>query len=298
MMIPTSEFLDQTPSFINAALDVGLPTSNDGGGNTEELLKSVAIALTLGGGLIPATVSANRQMFQALSGRKGYTNDDEEIQEDDPNNTFDPTAGKGVNPQLRRYVMDSGATGPPLPNQRFLFAADDIPLVDVIAVLGRIPDTESIVDWRNLPSATRKGTTGSNPPMWLPRNAFKVLMRQAKFVAWPDDPKTGLPVGGEALKRQELKRISKQGALMGDAALDAVFDSWAWGASIATPDKVDNTLKLFKPSPNELDLDAFVSAAIRGRSQTAIAAVTFVVIQILVYGSLFIRPAINLITGN
>jgi hypothetical protein len=100
------------------------------------------------------------------------------------------------------------------------------------------------------------------------------------------------------LKRQELKRISKQGALMGDAALDAVFDSWAWGASIATPDKVDNTLKLFKPSPNELDLDAFVSAAIRGRSQTAIAAVTFVVIQILVYGSLFIRPAINLITGN
>jgi hypothetical protein len=66
---------------------------------------------------------------------------------------------------------------------------------------------------------------------------------------------------------------------------------------VATPDKVENTLKLFKPSPNELDLDAFVAAAIRGRSQTAIAAFTFIVIQILVFGSLFINPAINLIQG-
>jgi hypothetical protein len=33
-------------------------------------------------------------------------------------------------------------------------------------------------------------------------------------------------------------------------------------------------------------------------SQTAIAAVTFIVIQILVFGSLFIRPAINLILGS
>ncbi|KAG7350759.1 ribosomal L39 protein [Nitzschia inconspicua] len=227
--------------------------------NTEEVLKTVAIALTLGGGLIPATISANQQMIQALSGRKGYNNG-EPVPEDDPSNTFDPTAGKGINPLLRQYVIDSGASGPSLPQQQLLFAADNIPLVDIIAVLGRIPDTDSIVDWRSLPSATRSGTTStSNPPMWLPRNAFKVLIRQAKFVAWPNDPKTGEPIG--------------------DAALDAVFDSWAWGASIATPDKVENTLKLFKPSPNELDLDAFVGAAIRGRSQTAIAAATFIVIQ-------------------
>jgi hypothetical protein len=232
--------------------------------NTEEVLKTVAIALTLGGGLIPATISANQQMISALSGRKGY-NDGKPMEEDDPNNTFDPTAGKGINPTLRQYVIDSGASGPPLPKKELLFAADNIPLVDVIAVLGRIKDTNSIVDWRSLPSATRPGTSTTNPPMWLPRNAFKVLIRQAKFVAWPTDPKTGQPVGGEQLKQAELSRISKPNALIGDAALDAVFDSWAWGASIATPDKVENTLKLFQPSPTELDLDAFVAAAIRGR---------------------------------
>ncbi|KAL3912779.1 MAG: hypothetical protein SGILL_006750 [Bacillariaceae sp.] len=215
-MLPTDTMI---PSLITAAVDTAVAATEDGGGVSEEVLKSVAIALVLGGGLIPAAISANQQMFQALSGRKGFVAEDEDIVEDDPNNTFDPTAGKGVNPQLRRYVMDSGASGPLLPQQQLLFAADDIPLVDIIAVLGRIPSAESIVDWRNLPSATRKGTTASSPPMWLPRNSFKVLMRQAKFVAWPDDPRTGLPVGGEELKKQEVKRISQQGALIGDAAL-------------------------------------------------------------------------------
>lgn len=81
--------------------------------------------------------------------------------------------------------------------------------------------------------------------------------------------------------------------MIGDAALDAVFDTWAWGASIATPDKVSATLKLFKKSPSEVDLGAFVGAAVRGRSATGIAALTFIVIQITVYGSLFVAPALR-----
>lgn len=193
----------------------------------EEVYKTVAIALTLGGGLIPASISANQQMFKALSGRKGDQPETEA--ELNPNNTFDPTiADMKTNAKYRQCVMDSGASGPDIPNKAFLFAADRIPVADVVAVLGRIQNVESIADWRNLPSATRGEIAGSTPPMWLPRKAFKVNIRKAPFIGWPTDPKTGLPVGGEELKRAEERRVSKKDAVIGDAALDAVFDSWAW----------------------------------------------------------------------
>ena len=52
-------------------------------------------------------------------------------------------------------------------------------------------------------------------------------MRKAKWIGWPVDPKTGEPIGGEELKKAEEKRISQKGALIGDAALDAVWDTWA-----------------------------------------------------------------------
>jgi len=90
-----------------------------------------------------------------------------------------------------------------------------------------------------------------------------------------------------------LARVSKKDVLIGDAALDAVFDSWAWGASIATPDKVDRTLRIFTKGPSEVDLGAFVGAAIRGRSATGIAALTFILIQLTVYGTLFVAPALR-----
>lgn len=90
-----------------------------------------------------------------------------------------------------------------------------------------------------------------------------------------------------------MSRVSKKDAVIGDAALDAVFDSWAWGASIATPDKVESTLKMYKPSPSELDLGAFVGAAIRGRSTTGFAALFFVVIQVVAFGTIFVAPALR-----
>jgi hypothetical protein len=170
-----------------------------------------------------------------------------------------------------------------------LFANEDIPLVDVIAVLGRIENVNSVADWRNLPS-TRLENVSANPPMWLPRGAFKVNMRKAKWLGWPTDPKTGEPVGGEELKRAEEGRISKTGASIGDAALDAVWDTWAWGASIATPDKVDRLLKGYRPNGEVLDVNKFVNSAVAGRSVTALAALTFIVIQLVVYTSLFIAP--------
>jgi len=252
-----------------------------------ELFKTAAIVVTLGGGLIPATISANSAMFKTLSGKKDAQ---EEIANAKPGESFDPTIGET---KYRRYVDDSGAEGPLLPFSSLLFAAEKIPLVDIIAILGRIESVDSIADWSNLPSTRLPNVSKTDPPQWLPRRAFKVNVRKAKFKGWPNDPKTGQPIGGEDLKAAALPSISKKDPLIGDAALDAVFDTWAWGASIATPDKVSATLKLFKKSPSEVDLGAFVGAAVRGRSATGIAALTFIVIQITVYGSLFVAPALR-----
>lgn len=129
--------------------------------------------------------------------------------------------------------------------------------------------------------------------MWLPRRAFKVAVRKAKFLGWPNDPKTGLPVGGEELKSQYMSAVSKKDILISDVALDAVFDSWAWGASIATPDKVQKTLRVFKKGPSDVDLGAFTGAAIRGRSATGFAALTFILIQVTAYGALFVAPVLR-----
>lgn len=202
--------------------------------DTGAIMENVLIVLTLGGGLIPALISANSSMFRTLSGRKGYIPEGEEpgpevetYENYDPNNTFDPTMGDPKNIKYREYVIDSGATGPELPSSQFLLAADAIPIADIVAVLGRIKDKDSLANWRDLPSTKRGEFTGADPPMWLPRKAFKVQIRKNRFLGWPNDPKTGLPVGGEELKRAEEKRVARQDALIGDAALDAVFDSWS-----------------------------------------------------------------------
>ena len=75
--------------------------------------------------------------------------------------------------------MSSTATGgPELKNSGLLFANDKIKLVDIVAVVGRISNTESIADWRNLPSAKADNLVNpDNPPMWLPRGMLANLRR-------------------------------------------------------------------------------------------------------------------------
>jgi hypothetical protein len=255
-----------------------------------EAVKTVAIALTLGGGLIPALIGANKAMVKTLAGKKD-AEEEEAPKNIKPGESFLPTL---METKYRRYVEDSGATGPELPFASVLFASERVPLADIVAILGRIGDVNTLAYWRNLPSTKMPNVSLTAPPMWLPRRAFKVNVRKAKFLGWPNDPKTGLPVGGQELKAAEMARISKKDALIGDSALDAVFDSWAWGASVATPDKVGNTLNIFKPNPSEVDLGAFVSAAIRGRSTTGLVALTFIVIQLVVFGALFVGPALRM----
>ena len=100
----------------------------------------------------------------------------------------------------------------------------------MIAICGRISDINSVAKWGDLPSTKLPNLSNKDkPPMWLPRATFKSNVRAAKFQSWPVDPDTGLPIGGEDLKKAEEGRIKKNGALIGDAALDAVFDTWAWG---------------------------------------------------------------------
>ena len=72
-----------------------------------EVIKTAAIVLTLGGGLIPATLSANSAMLKTLSGRKdaGPEADPSTIK---PGESFDPTI---FETKYRQYVEDSGAEG-------------------------------------------------------------------------------------------------------------------------------------------------------------------------------------------
>ena len=252
-------------------------------GDASQITKSVVIGLVFGGGLIPAAINGNKDMMNTLTGKRP-------LQEDagDPKTSLDPTIAET---KYRTYVEDSRASGPLLPAASFLFSQEPIKLVDVIAIIGRIQDVNSLCDWKNLPSAKRDNVSLTNPPLWLPRAAFKVNIRKSKqWYGWPIDSNTGEPIGGAALQKAEEGRIQRQGALIGDAALDAVWDTWAWGSSIGTPDKVMTQLRNYHPTPRELNVNNLVSAVLFGRSLTGLAALTFVVIQVVAYGALFVGP--------
>lgn len=254
----TEEFSTHTSMFLSAF------TAEKQG----SLLKSVVITLLFGGGLIPAAIAANKSLIGTLLGKRRGGED----------STFS------------NYIESSSASGPSLPSSFLLFASEPIPLVDVIAILGRIDGVNSIADWKNLDTVKYAGVDSTNPPMWLPRGNFKENIRNAKWKGWPVDAKTGEPLGGKELEQEEGKRVRNQKVVIGDAALDAVFDTWAWGASVATPDKVEKTLAAYKKSDGSVDLNEFIGAAIRGRAVTGFAALTFIFIQVIAYCSLFIAP--------
>jgi len=237
-----------------------------------EIAKAAVITLVFGGGLISSAIEANKSMIGTLLGKRRGGED----------STSSP------------YISSSDAAGPPLPNSFLLFPSESIPLVDILAIIGRIDDFNSIADWKNLDSV-QYSSGGTNPPMWLPRGEFKKNVRSAKWKGWPKDRKTGEPIGGGDLEREEGRRIGKANAVIGDAALDAVFDSWAWGSSVATPDKVQTTLALYKKNDGSFDLDEFIQAAARGRAVTGFAALTFVFIQVIAYCSLFIAPLLRVV---
>lgn len=255
-------------------------------GDTSQITKSVVIGLVFGGGLIPAAINGNKEMINTLTGKRPLQQD-----AGDPKTSLDPTIAET---KYRTYIEDSGASGPLLPAASILFSQEPIKLVDIIAIMGRIQDVNSLCDWKNLPSAKRDNVSLTNPPLWLPRAAFKVNIRKSKqWYGWPLDATTGEPIGGVALQKAEEGRIQRQGALIGDAALDAVWDTWAWGASIGTPDKVMKQLRNYHPTPRELNVNNLVSAILFGRSLTGLAALTFVVIQVVAYGALFVGPLLR-----
>jgi len=280
----TESVVEHVASSTSSSLMLGM--SDDIAG----LIKYFIIVAAFGGGLIPAALAGNKAMFETLAGKRRGGEQDIDAADYNPKTNMDPTV---LDTKLRAYVESSGGTGAELSGSALLFPNERIPLVDIIAIMGRIQNVDSLCDWKNLPSAKLPNVSPTNPPTWLPRAAFKVNMRKAKFTSWPVDPSTGEPVGGSELKAVEEKRIKQSGALIGDAALDAVWDSWAWGASITTPDKVGAALREYRSTGDTFQLNNFVSAAVRGRSITGIAALSFIVIQVIAYGTLFIAPALR-----
>ncbi len=246
------------------------------------LTKNIVIVLAFGGGLIPATIAANKSMFSLISGEKV---------KDEAESVSSKSSLKNLNVANidSEFVSESVASGPDLPVSPLLFSKT-IKLADVCAIIGRIQNVDSLCKWSDLPSTKVEGlAVPSNPPMWLPRQTFKSNLRKAKFGSWPIDS-NGDPIGGNELRDTELKRISSNKVVIPDAALDAVFDTWAWGASIATPDKVENQLRSWRKTPSTFDLGAFQAAAVGGRSITGLAIITFVVLQVSAFGVLFIAP--------
>ena len=67
---------------------------------------------------------------------------------------------------------------------------------------------------------------------------------------------------------------------------------------MATPDKVGRTLQSYTQPDGSVDLGSFIGSAIRGRSATWLAAGTFILIQIIAYGTLFVRPVVNFLLDN
>jgi len=241
------------------------------------------VALAFGGGMIPAAIVANRSMVRTLTNQRPEKPD---LTDEQKRRYLDPTYGAAD------YIENSGAAGPALPGAALLLPPERIPLADIVAVVGRLDGVGSVADWADLPSTRQPKVRASNPPMWLPRATFKANIRKARFLGWPDDA-SGRPVGGEELRSAEERRISKSGALIGDAALDAVFDTWAGGAAVATPDKVEKQLRSWRPDSAKFSLSKFTSAAVSGRSLVAIAALTFIAVQALAYGTLFVAPTLR-----
>jgi hypothetical protein len=128
-----------------------------------EAVKTVVIALPLGGGLVRALIGANKAMVKTLAGEKD-AQEEEDPKNIKPGESFDPTL---METRYRRYVEDSGASGPSFPFNSVLLASQRTPLADIVAILGRIGDVNALADRSNLPSTKMPNVSLTEPPMWL-----------------------------------------------------------------------------------------------------------------------------------
>ncbi|GMH52379.1 hypothetical protein TrST_g6586 [Triparma strigata] len=249
--------------------------------------KNIVIVLAFGGGLIPAAIAANKSMLSLVLGKKNQKDMADSKRTIEGGSESRTTAGlKSLDPKFSeiRYI-ESTSPGPDLTTSPLLFQGP-LKLLDIISIISRIEKTDDLADWKNLPSTKVSDlATPDNPPMWLPRSLFKTNIRSKKFKKWPETS-SGIPLGGVELQKEYSSKMNS--LPIPDNALDVVFDTWAWGASIATPDKVERELGKWRREG--FDLKEFEASAVKGRSVTGLAIVSFIVIQVAAYGVLFVAP--------
>lgn len=225
-------------------------------------------------------------MFALILGQKNQKDIDDSKKVISSGSESRTTKGlKSLDPSYDKIVyIPSTSPGPSLSSSPFLLQGS-VKTLDILNVISRIQSVDSLCKWADLPSTKVDDlATPDNPPMWLPRSTFKTNIRKNKPGAWPINIE-GNPISPElyAEYNGKLRNVD-----IPDNALDVVFDTWAWGASIATPDKVSTQLNSWRNC--EFDLNKFERAAIGGRSVTGLAILTFIVIQVAAYGVLFVAP--------
>ena len=187
-------------------------------------------------GLIPAAIAANKSMLSLVLGKKNQKDMADSKRTIEGGSESRTTAGlKSLDPKFSeiRYI-ESTSPGPD--NYKIKYIEN----LNIISIISRIEKTDDLADWKNLPSTKVSDlATPDNPPMWLPRSLFKTNIRSRKFKKWPETSE-GIPLGGVELQKAYSSKMSS--LPIPDNALDVVFDTWAWGASIATPDKVEREL--------------------------------------------------------
>jgi hypothetical protein len=105
-----------------------------------EAVKTVVIAMTLGGGLIWALIGAHEAMVKTLGG-KNDAEEEEDPQNIKPDESFDPILMEKKN---RQYGKDLGATGRDLLFAYMLFVSKRTLLANIVAILGRLRDVNTL----------------------------------------------------------------------------------------------------------------------------------------------------------
>ena len=137
------------------------------------------------------------------------------------------------------------------------FSADVVLEEDVVAILSRAKRAEDFGQFEGLSALLTSGSAPSGL-LYLRKDEFKRVCRKAR---------RGVP----------------------DAALDAIFDSWAKGSGFAALSTVETALSSWRSPEGEIDIGAVDRAALSGQATVlfgfaGLAAIDFIALAALAMG--------------